>query len=164
MIAMTRQNARPADPALSADENSILAAAYGILLKRSRRGNLVQEPHAAGELVALRLATREREVFTAIFLDTRHRIIAVEDLFFGTFDCAEVSPREVVRAALRHNAASVIVGHNHPSSQDPEPSAADRALTVRLKQALALLDIRLLDHFVVAGASAPVSLAARGWV
>ena len=76
MIAMTRQNARPADPALSADENSILAAAYGILLKRSRRGNLVQEPHAAGELIALRLATREREVFTAIFLDTREAVDA----------------------------------------------------------------------------------------
>lgn len=163
MIAMTRQNARPADPALAAEENAVLAAAYGILLKRSRRGNLIREPQAAGELLTLRLATREREVFTAIFLDTRHRILAIEDLFHGTIDGAEVWPREIARAALRHNAAAVIVGHNHPSG-NPEPSAADHALTARLKQALSLLEIRLLDHFVVGGCEQPVSLAARGWV
>ena len=82
--------------------------------------------------------------------------------FRGTIDGAEVHPREVVRRALAHNAAAVIVGHNHPSG-NPEPSAADRAVTARLKQALALVDLRLLDHFVIADGP-PVSLAARGWV
>jgi len=101
-------------------------------------------------------------VFAALFLDTRHRTLAFEELFQGTVDGAEVHPREVVRRALAHNAAAVIIGHNHPSGC-PEPSAADRSITSRLKQALALVDVRLLDHFVV-GDGAPVSLAARGWV
>ena len=96
------------------------------------------------------------------FLDNRHRSIAFEDLFRGTLDGAEVHPREVVRRALAHNAAAVIVGHNHPSG-NREPSAADRAVTARLKQALSLVDLRLLDHFVIADGP-PVSLAARGWV
>ena len=98
----------------------------------------------------------------ALFLDTRHRVIAYEALFSGTVDGTEVHPRDVVRRALAHNAAAVIVGHNHPSG-NPEPSAADRAVTARLKQALALVDLRLLDHFVIADGP-PVSLAARGWV
>ena len=98
----------------------------------------------------------------ALFLDTRHRALAFEEMFRGTLDGAEVHPREVVRRALAHNAAALIVGHNHPSG-NPEPSAADRALTARLKQALALVDVRLLDHFIVADGPA-VSLAARGWV
>ncbi|MFZ2754143.1 MAG: JAB domain-containing protein, partial [Lysobacteraceae bacterium] len=96
------------------------------------------------------------------FLDTRHRALAFEELFRGTVDGAEVHPREVVRRALVHNAAALIVGHNHPSGNG-EPSASDRAITLRLKQALGLVEIRLLDHFVV-GDGAPVSLAARGWV
>jgi DNA repair protein RadC len=89
-------------------------------------------------------------------------VIAYEELFQGTLDGAEVHPREVVRRALGHNAAAVIVAHNHPSG-NPEPSAADRAVTLRLKQALALVELRLLDHFVI-GDGPPVSLAARGWV
>ena len=97
-----------------------------------------------------------------LFLDTRHRAIAFEEMFRGTVDGAEVHPREVVRRALVHNAAALIVGHNHPSG-NPEASAADRAVTVRLKQALALVEVRVLDHFIV-GDGAPVSLAARGWV
>src|SRR5690606_23893647 len=87
---------------------------------------------------------------------------AFEELFNGTIDGAEVHPREVVRRALAHNAAAVIVGHNHPSGS-PDPSAADRAVTARLKQALALVEVRLLDHFVV-GDGEPVSMAARGLV
>ena len=97
-----------------------------------------------------------------MFLDTRHRIIAIEMLFRGTIDGAEVHPREVARMALKLNAAAVIVAHNHPSG-NPEPSAADRAVTAQLKQALGLLDVRLLDHFVVS-ATQETSLAARGWV
>ncbi|MFZ2207243.1 MAG: DNA repair protein RadC, partial [Porticoccaceae bacterium] len=101
-----------------------------------------------------------REIFVVLFLDTRHRLIATEDLFQGTIDGASVHPREVVRRALFHNAAAVIVGHNHPSGV-AEPSADDRRITARLREALALVDVRLLDHFVV-GAGQVVSLAERG--
>jgi len=103
-----------------------------------------------------------REVFAALYLDTRHRALGFEELFRGSIDGAEVHPRALVERALAHGAAAVIVGHNHPSG-NPEPSAADRAVTQRLKQALALVDVRLLDHFVV-GDGAPVSMAARGLV
>ena len=99
-------------------------------------------------------------MFAALFLDASHRAIAFEELFRGTIDGAEVHPREVVRRALAHNAAAVIVGHNHPSG-NPEPSGADRAVTARLRHALDLVDIRLLDHFVIADGP-PVSMAARG--
>ena len=126
------------------------------------RGEALTDPAAAGRYFAQRLRGYPHEVFAALFLDTRHRALAFEELFRGTVDGAEVHPREVVRRALAHNAAAVIVGHNHPSG-NPEPSAADRAVTAQLKQSLALVDIRLLDHVVV-GDGAPVSLAARGWV
>ncbi|MDH5830908.1 DNA repair protein RadC [Luteimonas sp. M1R5S18] len=126
------------------------------------RGEALTDPASAGRYFAQRLRGQAIEVFAALFLDTRHRALAFEELFRGTIDGAEVHPREVVRRALAHNAAAVIVGHNHPSG-NPEPSAADRAVTAQLKQSLALVDVRLLDHFVV-GDGAPVSLAARGWV
>ncbi|AER54667.1 hypothetical protein DSC_00070 [Pseudoxanthomonas spadix BD-a59] len=126
------------------------------------RGEAMTDPHAAGRYFALKLRSQSREVFAALFLDTRHRALAYEELFSGSVDSSEVHPREVVRRALAHNAAAVIVGHNHPSG-NPEPSAADRAVTARLKQALALVEVRLLDHFVIADGP-PVSLAARGWV
>jgi len=126
------------------------------------RGEALSDPGAAGRYFARRLRHQPHEVFAALFLDTRHRALAFEELFRGTIDGAEVHPREVARRALAHNAAAVIVGHNHPSG-NPEPSAADRAVTARLKQALALVDVRLLDHFVIADGP-PVSLAARGWV
>ena len=126
------------------------------------RGETLTDPTAAGRYFAQRLRAREHEVFAALFLDTRHRALGFEELFRGTVDGAEVHPREIVRRALSHNAAAVIVGHNHPSGC-AEPSSADRAITARLKQALALVDVRLLDHFVV-GDGPPVSLASRGWV
>ncbi len=109
-----------------------------------------------------RLRPRPHEVFAALFLDNRHRALAFEELFRGSIDGAEVHPRELVRRALAHNAAAVIVGHNHPSG-NAEPSTADRAVTLRLRDALALVQIRLLDHFVI-GDGPPVSLAARGWM
>ena len=126
------------------------------------RGAALSDPQAAGRYFAQRLRGLPHEVFAALFLDNRHRSIAFEELFRGTLDGAEVHPREVVRRALAHNAAAVIVVHNHPSG-NREPSAADRAVTARLKQALSLVDLRLLDHFVIADGP-PVSLAARGWV
>lgn len=127
-----------------------------------QRGELLDDPLAAGRYFTQRLRGLPHEVFAALFLDTRHRAITFEELFRGTVDGAEVHPREVVRQALAHNAAAVIIGHNHPSGNG-EPSAADRAITLRLKQALGLVDIRLLDHFII-GDGPPVSLAARGWV
>jgi DNA repair protein RadC len=132
------------------------------LAAQLERGEALTDPGAAGRYFAQRLRGYPHEVFAALFMDTRHRALAFEELFRGTVDGAEVHPREVVRRALAHNAAAVIVGHNHPSGS-AEPSAADRAVTARLKQSLALVDIRLLDHFVV-GDGSPVSLAARGWV
>jgi len=126
------------------------------------RGALLSDPHAAGRYFAQRLRGRPHEVFAVLFLDTRHRAIAFEELFQGTIDGAQVHPREVVRRALSLNAAAAICGHNHPSG-NPEPSAADRTITARLKESLALVDVRLLDHIVV-GDGTPVSLAARGWV
>ncbi|RPE74713.1 RadC family protein [Vulcaniibacterium tengchongense] len=126
------------------------------------RGAAMSDPLAVGRYFAQRLRGRPHEVFAALFLDVRLRALAFEELFQGTLDGAEVHPREVVRRALAHNAAAVIVGHNHPSGH-AEPSAADQAVTARLKQALALVDLRLLDHFVI-GDGAPVSMAARGWV
>jgi len=126
------------------------------------RGHALTDPQAAGRYFAQRLRGQPREIFAALFLDTRHRALAFEELFHGTVDGAEVHPREVVRRALAHNASAVIVGHNHPSG-NAEPSAADRSVTARLKQSLALVDVRLLDHFVV-GDGTPVSMAARGWL
>jgi DNA repair protein RadC len=102
------------------------------------------------------------EVFACIYLDNQHRVLAFDELFRGTIDGASVYPREVVKAALKRNAAALILAHNHPSGV-AEPSAADRQLTRRLKDALALVDIRVLDHVVV-GDGETVSLAERGWV
>lgn len=144
-------------------EDDILSRAEYILTNRINRGDQVSNPGLAGEALRYRLAGKSREIFTVLFLDTRHRIIATEDLFMGSIDAAEVHPREVVKRALHHNAAAIIIGHNHPSG-NPEPSQADRAVTQRLKQALALIEIRLLDHFVVGTDGPPVSMAQRGWV
>lgn len=143
-------------------EDQILEAADAILRKRLFRQGKIGEPTDATRYLRAHLAHLEHEVFGAVFLDTRHQILAVEDLFRGTVDGAEVHPREVAKRALHHNAAALIIYHNHPSG-NPEPSAADRAVTARLKQALSLLDIRLLDHFVIAGETYS-SLAARGWI
>lgn len=153
-------------PGLGPARASALAAALELgqrlLAAQLARGELVSDPEAAGRHFAQRLRGQPREVFAALFLDTRHRALAFEELFAGTIDGAEVHPREVVRRALAHNAAALIVGHNHPSG-NPEPSAADRALTTRLRDALALVDVRLLDHVVI-GDGPPLSLAARGWL
>jgi DNA repair protein RadC len=126
------------------------------------RGETLTDPDRAGEYLARRLRPLPHEVFACLFLDTRHRMIAYEELFRGGLDGAEVHPREVAKRCLAHNAAAVILGHNHPSG-NPEPSAADRSVTARLKQSLGLLDVRVLDHFVI-GDGAPVSLARRGWL
>ncbi|HLS83348.1 MAG TPA: DNA repair protein RadC [Arenimonas sp.] len=124
------------------------------------RGEALTDPGRAGQYLARRLRALPYEVFACLFLDTRHRLVAFEELFRGTLDGAEVHPREVVQRCLAHHAAAVILGHNHPSGS-PEPSAADRAVTARLRQALALVDVRLLDHFVI-GDGEPCSMARLG--
>ena len=126
------------------------------------RGEPLESASAARDYLTARLRDSPREVFACLFLDTRHRVLAFEELFFGTIDGATVHPREVVRRTLHHNAAALIVAHNHPSGV-AEPSAGDRDITERLRQALELVEVRLLDHFVI-GDGAPVSLAQRGWL
>lgn len=120
------------------------------------------DPMTSARYIKSRLAAYPYEVFACLFLDNRHRVIAFEELFRGTIDGASVHPREVVRHCLAHNAAAVILAHNHPSGVS-EPSAADRAITLRLRDALALIDVRVLDHFVI-GDGVPTSLAQRGWI
>lgn len=124
------------------------------------RSDPLESPEVTGQYLKTVLRDYPNEVFACLFLDTRHRVIAFEELFHGTIDGATVYPRVVAEKALRHGAAALIVAHNHPSGIS-EPSLADQAITRRLKDALALLDIKLLDHFVV-GEGAPVSMAARG--
>ncbi len=147
------------DRPVSADE--IIEQAKAILVTELKAPSAeFPTPTASRDFFRLALAKEEREVFACIFLDNRHRMIHYQEMFLGTIDGASVHPREVVKAALKHNAAAVIFGHNHPSGH-PEPSEADRRITSRLKEALALVDIRVLDHLVV-GLPEPVSLAERG--
>ena len=126
------------------------------------RGKPLTDPAATRKYLQAKLRDMPHEVFACLYLDNRHRVIRFEELFRGTIDGASVHPREVVRAALSHNGAAVIFAHNHPSGV-AEPSDADRRLTVRLKDALALVDIRVLDHFVV-GDGEVASFAERGWL
>jgi len=136
--------------------------ANSIIRKRFHRLDVVESPQAAHQFLKLRLALRDSEVFVALWLDTRHRVLRFEELFQGTIDGAVVHPREVVRKALLHNAAAVIFAHGHPSG-NPEPSSADIKLTHQLRQALDLVDVRLLDHIVVGGEKV-VSLSRRGLI
>ncbi|MGD8345947.1 MAG: DNA repair protein RadC [Lysobacterales bacterium] len=127
-----------------------------------QRGHPLESPDSTRDYLKCALRDCRHEVFACLFLDTRHRIIAFEELFRGTIDGATVYPRVVAERALILGAAALIVAHNHPSGVS-EPSLADQAITRRLKEALGLLDIRLLDHFVV-GDGNPVSMAARGLI
>ena len=131
-------------------ERRVLDRAHNLLSRACSSGPTITDPTISCLLFATRIGAREHEVFAAAFLNARHQLLAFEEVFHGTIDGAEVHPRVIAQRALLLNASAVIVGHNHPSG-NPEPSAADRAVTARLKQALALLDIRLLDHIVVAG-------------
>src|SRR5690242_12226628 len=125
-----------------------------------KQGSALTSPGAVRDYLRLALASREHEVFVCLWLDAQHKVIAIEEPFRGTLTQTSVYPREIVKAALRRNAAAVIFAHNHPSGA-AEPSRADELLTQALKQALALVDIRTLDHFVVAG-NRVVSFAERG--
>lgn len=125
-----------------------------------QRGDALTNPDAVRRYLTAHLRGHDQEVFGCLFLDNRHRIITFEELFFGTIDGASVHPREVVKRALAHNAAALILAHNHPSGI-AEPSRADESITRRLTEALALVDVRVLDHIVV-GDGPAVSLAERG--
>ena len=120
------------------------------------------DPGATGRYIKSRLCAYPYEVFACLFLDNRYRVLAFEELFRGSIGGASVHPREVVRRCIAHNAAAVILAHNHPSGT-PEPSQADRTITLRLRDALGLVDVRVLDHIIV-GDGAPISLAERGWL
>ena len=132
------------------------------MLEEFRQQPALANPRAVGEYLCLHYAGQEREIFGVLFLDNRHRLIALEEMFLGTVDGASVHPREVVKRALRLNAAAVILAHNHPSGV-AEPSQADELITVRIRDALALVDIRVLDHLVVGGTTV-TSLAERGLI
>lgn len=144
----------------SVSDDAVVDAALRILAEQSMRGDFLESPSATRKYLAVRFTSLEHEVFCCLFLDNRHRLIACDELFRGTIDGASVHPREVVKRALAHNAAAVILAHNHPSGV-AEPSHADELITLRLKDALAVVDIRVLDHLIVAGAKV-VSLAERG--
>lgn len=145
-------------------EENILRKAAAILERRltdKANREAFRDPAAVRTYLKTKLAEEPRELFIALWLDTQHRLVGVDTLGTGTIDAASVYPREVAVAALNARAAAVIFAHNHPSGI-AEPSAADRTLTERLRAALALLDIRVLDHFVV-GVTV-TSFAERGWL
>lgn len=139
---------------------AMLEVARRCLGSELKRHGTLRTPMDSADFLRTRMGGYPYEVFAVVFLDNRHRVIAFEEMFRGTIDCTSVHPREVVRACLRHNAAAVILAHNHPSGV-AEPSESDRAITRELREALNLVGVRVLDHFVI-GADAPVSLAERG--
>jgi len=141
---------------------AVLEMARRALAETLRAGDALGSPGAVRDFLRLTLAKYEREVFLAVMLDAQNRVLACEELFRGTLTQTSVYPREVVKCALARNAAAVIFAHNHPSGV-AEPSHADQVLTQSLKQALALVDIKVLDHFIVAGSSA-LSFAERGLI
>ena len=143
-----------------ATAEQILEAARQVIDHKVQREVAFTSPAVVKDYLRTKLAGYEHEVFAMLFLDNRHRLIAYAELFRGTIDGAAVYPREVLKEALTRNAAAVIFSHNHPSGV-PEPSAADRALTSQLRDALALVEVRVLDHIIVAG-NDTVSFAERG--
>lgn len=132
------------------------------LAEALQRDHVLSSPQATRRYLQAQLRDRPQEVFALLLLDNQHRVVKFLELFSGTLDSASVYPREVVRCALKHHAAAVILCHNHPSGV-AEPSRADRALTERLSAALGLIDVRVLDHLVI-GDGETVSFAERGWL
>lgn len=141
-------------------EQDLLRIANQIARKRLAKGTAITSTTDAALRLQALLQDREHEVFGALFLDNQHRLLAFEELFRGTLDSASIYPREVVKRALQLNCGAIIAVHNHPSG-NPEPSQSDRVFTLALKEALALVDVRLLDHIIV-GTEGVVSLVERG--
>jgi len=136
-------------PAKFAQLQAVMELARRALAEELEAGTALSTPQAVKQYLSLLLGRKTHESFAVLFLDVKNRLIACDELFQGTLTHASVYPREIVKASLSHNAASVILAHNHPSGS-AEPSAADRSLTQTIKQALSLIDVRVLDHFVVA--------------
>lgn len=147
-------------PARFAELQAAVEIARRQLSETMQAGPSLASPKATRDFLSARLRDLEHEMFCVLFLDKRHRLIKYEELFRGTIDGASVHPREIVKLALQRNSAAVIIAHNHPSGI-AEPSQADELITQRVKEALALVDIRLLDHIII-GDGAGVSLAERG--
>ncbi|MGH8254623.1 MAG: JAB domain-containing protein, partial [Steroidobacteraceae bacterium] len=148
-LIMTTLYVREASGYREAASQDVIECAQGLIARRYRKGAPVMDsPDRTAEYLRLHLGALDHEVFGCLYLDNRHRLIAVEDLFRGTLDGASVHPREVVKAAIHHGAGACVLFHNHPSSCST-PSHADELITQRLKDALALIDVRVLDHFVV---------------
>ena len=145
-----------------ADQQTVREALALLECQLREPGASFTSSHAVRDWLRLQLAAQEREEFTALFLDNQHRLIAHETLFTGTINHTQVHPREVVKSGLKHNCAAVIVAHSHPSGE-AEPSQADRKITERLRAALELVEIRLLDHLVVGGMEI-ISFSERGWL
>ena len=153
---------RGVGPAKMAQVKAGVELARRLLAEEARTGSVLTSPEAVRDYLRLSLNELPHEMFVVLFLDSQHRLIAADEMFRGTLAQTSVYPREIVKAALERNAAAVIFAHNHPSGV-AEPSRADELLTQALKQALALVDIRTLDHFVVAG-NRVVSFAERGLI
>jgi DNA repair protein RadC len=147
-------------PAKYVQLQAVLELGRRFLEETLQRGDVLQGVADTRRYLTAKLRHQPHEVFACLFLDNRHRVISFEELFHGTIDGASVHPREVVRRALYHNAAALILAHNHPSGV-AEPSQADEQITLRLREALALIDVRLLDHFIV-GDGQIISMAERG--
>lgn len=145
---------------MNQQEKKIINKAISILSRELKAGAAISSPADARAFAQLSLAAFDREVFGMMVLDTQHQMLAFETLFFGTIDAASVYPREVVKSVLAHNGAAVIFAHNHPSGNH-EPSQSDERLTLRLRDALALIDVRVLDHIVVS-LTGTTSMAERG--
>lgn len=148
-------------PAKYAQLQAVLEMSRRALAEDLQQASSLTTPAAVRDFLRLHLAGLRHEVFFALWLDAQHRLITAEILFSGSLTQTSVYPREVIKHALAHNAAAVIFAHNHPSGV-AEPSAADRTLTHELKQALAMVDVKILDHFIVAGMGEPLSFAERG--
>jgi DNA repair protein RadC len=149
-------------PATASRLQAALELGRRYLASELHRPDAMTHPAACADYLRARIGGYPYEVFACVFLDNRHRVIACEELFRGSIDGASVHPREVVRRCLSHNAAAVIFAHNHPSGV-AEPSQADRDITRHLQQALKLIEVRVLDHFIIGGGT-PLSLAERGWL
>ena len=156
-----RINAVPND-LTTTEQATVINLALDILTERHSPGQALTNPTDTTKYLRIKLADYKNEVFCALFLDNRHRVLAFEELFFGTINGASVHPRVVVQRAMEINAGAVIFAHNHPSGV-AEPSHADRTITDRLKQALGLVDVRTLDHIVV-GVEGTTSFAERGFL
>lgn len=144
------------------DQQTIRTALTLLECQLREPGAAFTSSNSVRDLLRLQLATLDREAFTVLWLDNQYRLIAHDTLLLGTINSITVHPREVVKSGLKNNAAAAVLAHNHPSGE-AEPSQADRLITERLKQALELVDIRLLDHLVVGGMDI-VSFAERGWL